>query len=89
MAKYRKKPVIVEAVQWKRDNFPMGDYWQGTDSTGVEWTVMEKRIRTLEGFHRIMDGDWIITGVEGEKYNCRDSIFQKTYERVEDDFNGL
>lgn len=88
MAKFRKKPVIVDAVQWKRNDFPMGDYWQGTDSTGVEWTVMEKRIRTLEGFMRVSDGNWVVTGIMGEKYPVQNDIFLATYDRVEDDFNG-
>jgi hypothetical protein len=83
--KFKKKPVIVDAVQWRRENFPMGDYWQGTDSTGVEWTVMEKRVRTLEGFMRVTDGVWIVTGVMGEKYPVQDAIFKETYEPVEEE----
>ncbi|OYD07589.1 hypothetical protein [Paludifilum halophilum] len=62
MAKYRKKPVIVEAYQ--------------TDK------VMY--INTLEGVHRADPGDWIITGVEGERYPCKPKVFEKTYERVEE-----
>lgn len=85
MAKFRKKPVIVDAVQWRRDNFPMGDYWQGTDATGVEWTVMEKRIRTPEGFHRVADGDWIISDPNGNKYNVKDIIFKETYEPLKEE----
>ena len=85
MAKYRKKPVVVDAVQWERKHFPMGDYWQGTDITGVEWTVMEKRIRTAEGFHRVADGDWIITDPSGQKFNVKDTSFKENYEKVEDD----
>ena len=40
-------------------------------------------IDTLEGGHIVCPGDWIITGVEGEKYPCKPSIFDKTYEPVD------
>ena len=82
--KFRKKPVVVDAVQWKRENFPMGDYWQGTDSTGVEWTVLEKRIRTAEGFHRIAENDWIVTDPTGYKFNVHNDVFNDNYEKMEE-----
>lgn len=61
MAKYRKKPVVVEAYQ----------------------TNMEVDIETLEGVMHASVGDYIITGVNGEKYPCKPDIFEKTYEPVE------
>lgn len=42
-------------------------------------------IDTLEGGHRVCPGDWIITGVRGERYPCKDKIFRMTYEHVDDD----
>lgn len=41
-------------------------------------------IDTLEGGHIVCPGDWIITGVQGERYPCKPDIFRKTYERVDD-----
>ncbi len=41
-------------------------------------------IHTLEGTMRADPGDWIITGVQGEKYPCKPDIFEQTYEAVED-----
>jgi hypothetical protein len=41
-------------------------------------------IDTLEGGHIVCPGDWIITGVKGEFYPCKDEIFKMTYERVEE-----
>lgn len=41
-------------------------------------------IETLEGVMRVNPGDWIITGVKGEKYPCKYDIFEMTYEPVED-----
>ena len=48
-------------------------------------TDKEVFIETLEGTMRADPGDWIITGVNGEKYPCKPDIFEKTYERVEED----
>lgn len=39
-------------------------------------------IQTLEGWMEVSDGDWIITGVKGEKYPCKPDIFEETYEAV-------
>jgi len=61
MAKYRKKPIVVEAVQLTHS---------------IE-------INTLEGVMIGGVGDWLITGVNGEQYPCKDDIFKKSYERVE------
>ncbi len=46
-------------------------------------TDKEVEIKTLEGTMRADVGDWIITGVKGEKYPCKPDIFEATYERVE------
>lgn len=62
MAKYRKKPVTIEAVQL-------------TERIEIE---------TLEGVMVGNPGDWLITGVAGEKYPCKDEIFRATYELVEE-----
>lgn len=59
--KYRKKPVVIDAVQ-------------ATEATDIH---------TNEGVMRADVGDWIITGVEGERYPCKPSIFEKTYEPAE------
>lgn len=45
-------------------------------------------IDTLEGGHIVCPGDWIITGVKGEIYNCKSDIFEMTYEKVKEDSNG-
>ena len=53
-----------------------------TDEFGVDHLVLEHGIKTLEGFMRIKNGDYVITGVRGEKYACRSDIFNETYEAV-------
>lgn len=73
--KYRKKPVIIDAEQW----------YPGIPIEGVEWNPSLKDkalINTLEGQHVVSIGDWIITGVKGEKYPCKPDIFEMTYESV-------
>lgn len=48
-------------------------------------TDKEMIIETLEGPLKASPGDWIITGIRGEKYPCKPDIFKKTYEPVDDD----
>lgn len=80
MPKFRKKPVVIEAVQW----FPKkSNGFIGIDDFGVEWTVMERCVQTLEGPLRVSPGDWIITGIKGKRYPCKPDIFEATYEPVE------
>lgn len=50
--------------------------------TGVHGHPNVGAIRTMEGWHLVLPGDWIITGVEGELYPCKPDIFAKTYEAV-------
>lgn len=90
MALFRKKPVVVEAVQWfpkvGLGCFKKGVYHNrrvGTDEHGVEYTICDVGIHTLEGFMKIREGDWIITGIKGERYPCREDIFNATYEPAE------
>jgi hypothetical protein len=82
MAKYRKKPIVIEAVRWTGENFAdvsdLGDGIYGP--YGQEKPHIE--IKTLEGRMRADVGDWIICGVKGEVYPCKDDIFRATYEEV-------
>lgn len=75
MTKYRKKPVVIDAVQFVGQKVP-GVVRTSLTNTGYG-------IETLEGFHVVTPGDWIITGVKGERYACKPDIFEATYEEVE------
>ena len=83
MGRYRKKPVEIDAVQFTRDN---GFDFIGPNTTlvcvGYDGWYLE--IDTLEGTMTAAEGDWIITGVNGERYPCKPDIFDATYEPVED-----
>ncbi len=85
MPKFRKKPVVIEATQW----FP-GVVIEGVREVGPSGTdtypVFSHRqgeIETLEGTMYVQLGDWVITGVKGERYPCKPDIFAVTYEPVE------
>jgi len=76
--KYRKKPVVIDAVQFHAidfpDQWPEGVYGDPDSETGFA-------INTLEGRAlNVTDGDWIITDVAGERYPCKPGIFAATYE---------
>jgi hypothetical protein len=90
MAKYRKKPIVIEAERyedWMRveDKLPEGvvvTYWNKPPAPYEpgDYTT----VHTLEGPHLVSDGDYIITGVKGEKYLCKPDTFKVTYEKVEE-----
>jgi len=121
MAKYRKKPVVIEATPWYRNGDHPQDYAE--DHVGYDASIGDNRtytgaerkangwegdvvryfrhpdvpggkscehcgrvmhdhgwIDTLEGGHIVCPGDFIITGVTGERYPCKPEIFHATYE---------
>lgn len=102
MAMFRKKPIVIEAVQWFPPGNPrhnpnmlthrkgntsnppdyrqIGDLYQFSTIRGMGDDIF--LIRTLEGDLKVSPGDWIITGVKGEKYPCKPDIFEATYDPV-------
>jgi hypothetical protein len=80
MARYRKKPVEIEAVEWTgRNGAEIGRFLKGS-----EWREDGDDIllETLEGTMAARPGDFILRGVEGEVYPCKPKIFEATYEAV-------
>jgi hypothetical protein len=91
MARYRKRPVVIEATQW----FKMGDHPAVKPVPVSEFPMVNDANRlcgwvdTLESGDvarglTVIPGDWIITGVKGEHYPCKPDIFASTYEVVEE-----
>ena len=92
--RFRKKPVEIEAVQYRPDLdncseiaaftglVPSAADWPPCDESDHSATVWH--IDTLEGCMEASPGDWIIRGVAGEFYPIKDSIFRETYEPVEE-----
>lgn len=91
MAKYRKKPVVVEAFRWTGGPDQTEDPEWICDAMRAGSVRLEQSgtpgvammIETLEGTHRANKGDWIIRGVKGELYPCKPDIFEATYDAVE------
>jgi hypothetical protein len=88
MGMYRKKPVVIEAHLLTHDSIEDIAFWSGSqvqrqpkpsDVTDV-WTFIN--IPTLEGIMRGDIGDYIIKGVKGEFYACKQDVFELTYEEV-------
>jgi hypothetical protein len=100
MGLYRKLPIIIEAIQFTdktKDRVLLQvKEWQRNVQHGQDeiWYLAESfwdkddnpaiLIPTLEGEMLATLGDWIIKGVNGEVYPCKDDIFKKTYELVEE-----
>ena len=91
MMQYRKKPIVIEAVQLKWETWS-----EMCDHAGVGKMADGKpegemlpdnrigmNIPTLEGVMKAEDGDWIIKGVKGEIYPCKPDIFEATYEALD------
>ena len=83
--KYRKKPIVIEAIQFTDElkdiayNFVRCNVSADFDETGQPIL----KIQTLEGVMIARYGDWIIKGAAGEFYPCKSDIFKMTYELVE------
>ena len=85
---FRKKPVVIEAVQWDGMNADaVLGFTLGRASVRDESFQRDRPrvlvIETLEGDMRAEPGDWIIRGVKGEFYPCKPDIFAATYEAVD------
>jgi hypothetical protein len=89
MGKYRKRPVVIDAVRFDGSESSMNDVvnelgdggFAATGASGlVGWRDGKLIIKTLEGYHEASPGDWIIRGVKGEFYPCKPDIFEMTYE---------
>ena len=86
MPKFRKKPVVIEAVQWHGANVTEIQHFAGDACLPIRdgegrYTMA---IKTLEGNMHASFNDWIIKGVNGEFYACKPDIFSKTYDFEEE-----
>lgn len=98
MPKFRKKPVVVEAIQWTGSNLEEIRNFVGSDliEEYVEFfdikrtlnkMLVDIAIDTLEGTMKAGYGDYIIKDVHGDFYPCRPDIFEQTYEEAIEDGN--
>lgn len=90
MAKFRKKPVVIEA--WLFDGtfatahpiLVQHAQWERSAPCTYRPSQKTLTIRTLEGEMTAVAGDWVIRGVKGEFYPCKPDIFEATYDRVDE-----
>ncbi|MTH61189.1 hypothetical protein [Paracoccus litorisediminis] len=94
--RFRKRPVVIEAIQFTGRNsreiarwvnpdlapFHLPEGWWAKQHTDLSFSLM---IPTLEGEMEARQGDWIIRGVAGEFYPCKPEIFDASYEAVEEE----
>lgn len=88
--KYRKKPVVIEAIQFvdNAECIMAIHEFMGQETTRVNYEDKDNpyiKIETLEGTMKASVGDYIIKGVNGEFYPCKPDIFKATYEEVTDE----
>ena len=83
--KYRKRPVVIDAVQWTGTNgFTIAAFMSEPFPDDAH-TTDTPIIHTLEGDLTASVGDYIIRGIKGEFYPCRADIFEATYDAVDDE----
>lgn len=81
--KYRKKPVVIEAMRLTERNAIEVSAWCDGEAKFMRPAMPSVFIRTLEGTMRADVGDYIIRGVQGEFYPCKPDIFHATYEEAD------
>ena len=93
--KYKKKPVVIEAEQWAP--YAVSDFLSQANLTPIDsdtdWRCqgcgnrasLHMNCPTLEGWHIVCPGDYIIKGVKGEFYPCKPDVFEATYEPVKEE----
>ncbi|HEL1668187.1 TPA: hypothetical protein U1405_000020 [Streptococcus suis] len=79
MVKYKKKPVVIEAIRFTGSNYEEIREFIGKNTLCSDLSIV---IPTLEGNMVAQKGDYIIKGVHGEFYPCKPDIFNETYEVV-------
>ncbi len=83
--RYRKRPVVIEAIQFTGENGATIAVWSGERVRPVVemHAPIVLAVYTLEGVMRADEGDWIVKGVQGEFYPVEPAIFEETYEPAE------
>ena len=92
MAKYRKKPVVIDAIHYNGwDKTLIFSEWPTWLNTAIDGNIIfldesdeVLKINTPEGCMSLSEGDYLIRGVKGEIYPCKPEIFEMSYEEVEE-----
>lgn len=87
MAKFRKKPIVIEAIRYEPEtpcNLAEVARFIGVDGF-ISSVTGDVVVSTLEGAMYASPGDWLIRGIQNELYPCKADIFEATYERVNEE----
>ncbi len=82
--KYRKKPIVIEAIQFigDKNKFNVAEFFKGGGEFTMRFSGEKLEIDTLEGTMIASPGDYIIKGIKGEFYPCKPDIFLASYEKI-------
>ena len=84
--KFRKKPIVIEAIRLSPNPYNLNEVAKWCDADEIFYDEIRGwdaiKINTLEGVMIAHMGDWVIKGVNGEFYPCKNDIFEKTYEEL-------
>ncbi|MFF4777611.1 hypothetical protein ACFY05_32740 [Microtetraspora fusca] len=84
MPKYRRLPLVLDAVQFTGDNFPdLAQFFREGYTGTLDWNddpTTGGEILTVDGSITFEVGDWLIRGIEGEYYPIKDNVFRASYE---------
>ena len=83
MSRYRKKPIVIEAIQWDGEDATLNELGRFIGKTIHLDICSQFTIETLEGDMKASMFDYIVKGIQGEFYPCKPDIFEATYELVE------
>jgi len=78
--KYRKKPVVIEALQFDGTNSEEIELFTNGNARTIATHTPLMKVETLEGDMSVNVDDWVIKGIKGEFYRCKPDIFEMTYE---------
>jgi hypothetical protein len=83
--KYRKRPIIIEAIQMTKDRYPNKDDWPSWLHEAWEKETIQFEddcliVWTLEGCKNVSVDDWIIKGIIDELYPCKPGVFKDVYD---------
>lgn len=85
MSKYIKRPLVIEAIQWKGDLYKLVNEFVKLPPQISFYPLPSITIETPEGNMRCEVGDYIVKGIRGEFYPCKKDIFEESYTKIEDE----
>lgn len=81
--KYIHKPTVIEAIQWNGTNYDkIWEFIYPAYASGLDRKNNMFSLHTIERDYYVVEGDYIIRGIDGEPYPCKSSVFEENYDLV-------